>query len=151
MDNPGSKHILLIEDSNSLRKLLSIRLGKQGYEVSTAEDGLEGLEKVRMKKPDLIILDLLLPGMDGHKVCRLIKLNSLTRDTPIVMYTSRDLDEDAELAKQCGADAFIVKTTRSAIMLDVIRQLLNKNQRLSEERLELTTSINQKKFHEERV
>jgi len=122
-------------------------LEKEGYEVATAQDGLEGLEKVRTQNPDLIILDLLLPGMDGHKVCRLVKSSYRTKNIPIVMYTSRDMDEDADLAKRCGADAFIVKTTRSAVMLDVIRQLLGKNPKVSDGESDLLSAIDQEHFH----
>ena len=96
-----------------------------GYETVAVHDGLEDLSAARREKPDLVILDLMLPGMDGHKLCRLLKSDRTFRHIPVVIFTSRDLDEDAELSKQCGADGFIVKTTRAEIMLDVIKRLLD--------------------------
>ena len=118
------KKILIIEDNMAFQKVLKVRLESAGYVTTTAKDGLEGLKFVREVMPDLIILDIMLPGMDGHKVCRLLKFNQKYQHIPIIIFTSRDLDEDADLAKRCGADAFVVKTTRIPIMLDVIEKLL---------------------------
>lgn len=120
-------HILIIEDNVTFRKMLKIRLESQGYSVSTAEDGLEGLNAARSVNPDLILLDLMLPKMDGHNVCRLLKFDQKYRHIPIVILTARDLENDANRAKQHGADAYIVKTTRHEVMLDVIQKLLNRN------------------------
>jgi two-component system alkaline phosphatase synthesis response regulator PhoP/two-component system response regulator VicR len=92
-----------------------------------ADNGLEGLNQLRKIKPDIVILDLMLPMMDGHKVCRLIKYDSKLQHIPVVILTARDMDRDADLAKECGADAFIVKSTRSEIILDVVNQLLGKS------------------------
>ncbi|MFH1941748.1 MAG: response regulator [bacterium] len=120
--------ILIIEDSLIFQKTLKKRLESRGYQTMIADDGLEGLALVKREKPDLVILDLILPGMDGHKICRLLKFNRETMDIPIVMFTSRDLDEDAEMARQCHADAFIVKTIRPEVMMDVIKKLLNRKE-----------------------
>lgn len=103
-----------------------MRLVAKGHKTILARDGLEGLNALRKEKPDLVISDIMLPGMDGHKICRLAKLDRNTAHIPVIMLTSRDLDEDAELAKKGGADAFIVKTTHAEIMMDVITKLLNK-------------------------
>ncbi len=120
------KRILVVEDNPVYRKMIRVRLEANGYQALTAESGLEGLNIARREKPDLILLDLLLPGMDGHTVCRLLKYDQMYRDIPIVMLTSRDLDDEEEKASRCGADAFIVKATRAEIILDVIQKLLEK-------------------------
>jgi len=124
---PGvRRRILIVEDNEMFQKILKKRFESLGYEAIVTVDGLQGLEAARKESPDLILLDLLLPKMDGHKVCRLVKHDHNLRDIPVAIFTSRDRDEDAELAKSCGADAFIVKTTRSEVMMNVVEQLLNK-------------------------
>jgi two-component system, OmpR family, alkaline phosphatase synthesis response regulator PhoP len=120
----ATKRILIIEDNPAFRKMLKIRLESSGYRTLTAEDGLEGFNAVKENRPDLIFLDIMLPKMDGHKVCRLLKFDKNLQNIPIIIFTSRDLDEDADIAKQCGADAFILKTTRPEIILEVVRKLL---------------------------
>ena len=126
MKDSTRKRILIVEDNATYRKMLKMRLESMGYETFTAQDGLEGLDVARKEKPDLVILDLMLPGMDGHKVCRLLKFDRNFRHIPVVVLTSRDLEEDAELVKQSRGDAFIVKTTRAAIIMDVIKRLLER-------------------------
>jgi len=119
----GNK-ILVIEDNAAFRKILNIRLKSAGYETIMAEDGLSGLTMARKEAPDLVITDLMLPGIDGHKISRMLKFDQRYQHIPVIMLTSRDLEEDAEIAKQCRADAFIVKTTKAQIILDVIERLL---------------------------
>lgn len=120
------KRILIIESNAVFRKALRMRLESNGYETVDAESGLEGLNAVRKENPDLVITDIMLPGLDGHKVCRMIKFDRKLSRIPVIVLTSRDLDQDAEIAKQCGADAFILKTTRPPILLEVIRRLLER-------------------------
>jgi DNA-binding response OmpR family regulator len=126
MKKQTKNHIVVIEDNSSFRKMLKLRLESNGYQVTVAEDGLRGLNTIRKKKPDLVILDILLPGLDGHKVCRMIKLDQNLYNIPFIVFTSRDTDETADLAKQCGADAFLLKTTKTAIVLDVIKKLIER-------------------------
>ncbi|MBN1779596.1 response regulator [bacterium] len=127
MEMTLKKSILFIEDNASYRKMLSDQLRNRGFDVVIAKDGLEGLNAVRKECPDLVITDIMLPGLDGHKICRMIKFDKNFNHIPVVVLTSRDLDEDEELAKRCGADAFIIKNTRTAIILDIIVKLLNRD------------------------
>ncbi len=120
------KKILIIEDNLTFLKMLKMRLDSKGYQTQTANDGLTGLDAVRKFSPDLVITDIMLPGLDGHKISRMIKFDKNFKHIPVIVLTSRDLDEDEELAKRCGADAFIVKTTRAEIVMDVIEKLLEK-------------------------
>ena len=126
-DKKNLKKILMIEDEPAFLHMMKKRLEYEGYEVVAAENGLEGLSTARSENPDLIILDIMLPGMDGHKVCRMIKSDNNLRNIPVAMLTSRDLEEDAETAKRCGANAFIIKTTRTEIVIDIIKKLLDQN------------------------
>jgi CheY-like chemotaxis protein len=127
-----AKRILIIENNAVFRKTLKMRLEANGYETVDAESGLEGLNSVRRENPDLVITDIMLPGLDGHKVCRMIKFDRKLSRIPVIVLTSRDLDQDAEIAKQCGADAFVLKTTRSPILLEVIHRLLEREQAAEE-------------------
>lgn len=122
-----SKRILIVEDNIAFRKMLKLRLESKGYQTIITEDGLAGLNATREEMPDLIFLDLMLPKMDGHKVCRLIKFDKTLQHIPVIIFTSRDLDDDADLAKECGADAFMLKTTRGEILMDVMEKLLEKS------------------------
>ena len=138
MENRTAKRILLIEDSTIFRKILKERLESNGYRTIEAMDGLEGFSLARKEKPDLIILDLFLPKADGHRICRFIKFDRNLCRIPVIMMTSRDLEKDADLAKCNRADAFIVKTIRVEIVLDVIKQLLDKYEKQTEENIFLT-------------
>ena len=119
-----SKKILLVEDNLAAIKYYASHLKKAGYSVLMANAGFEGLSMARRERPDLILLDILLPDLDGHKICRILKFDKECQNIPIAMLTSRDTEEDAEQAQKCGADAFLIKTTRIEIVLDVIRDLL---------------------------
>lgn len=128
--NPG--RILFIDDDPAFRKIMKHRLEAEGYETLMAEDGLAGLNLAREHEPDLIIIDLLLPKMSGHQISRMLRFDDRFKHIPIVMLTSRDLEEDADKAKECGADAFVVKTTKSKIVMDVVARLLERSRTAKE-------------------
>ncbi len=122
----SSKKILVIEDNEASLRLIQSYLKKSGFSIVVAKNGMSGLNAARIEKPDLIVLDIMLPDLGGHKVCRMIKFDKKLNHIPVVVWTSRDTDQDAETAKQCGADAFVVKTTRIEVLMDVIGHLLAK-------------------------
>ena len=124
MKEPTHNRIVVVEDNPSFRKMLKLRLESSGYQIIAIEDGLNGLSTIRKEKPDIVILDIMLPGLDGHKVCRMIKFDKNLHTIPVIILTSRDTDETADLAKRCGADAFLLKTTKAPILLDVIERLI---------------------------
>ncbi|OVE79064.1 hypothetical protein BVY01_03575 [bacterium I07] len=126
MDTSKQKKVLIIEDNPVFIKMLAMRMEASGYIVVKAEDGLTGLNAAKAESPDIILLDLMLPVMDGHKVCRFLKADRNLQNIPIAILTSRDLYDDAELAEKSGADAFIPKATKPVIILDVIQKLLDK-------------------------
>lgn len=117
-------NIVIIEDNPAFQKVLKMRLESKGYRVVSADDGIKGLNIIRKEVPDLIISDLMLPGMDGHKICRLAKFDSRLKHIPFMMLTSRDLEKDAKIARKCGADAFVTKTTKTEIVLETVEKLL---------------------------
>jgi two-component system alkaline phosphatase synthesis response regulator PhoP len=124
MTESTHNRIVVVEDNPSFRKMLKLRLESNGYQVMATEDGLTGLNTIRKEKPDIVILDIMLPALDGHKVCRMIKFDKSLHTIPVIILTSRDTDETADLAKKCGADAFLLKTTKAPIILDVIEKLI---------------------------
>ncbi len=123
METPKTR-ILLVDDEPDLVQMVSVRLTAAGYEVAKAYDGQEALAKVKEVHPDLIILDLMLPKLDGYKVCRLLKFDERTRPIPILIFTARAQVEDVTLATECGADAYITKPFEAKMLLGKIQELL---------------------------
>ena len=103
------KTILIIEDYPNVVEVLRMRLQNAGYHVLVAFDGQEGLKLARTKQPDLIILDIMLPKMNGYKLARLLKFDAKYKHIPIFMLTSRTKPSDMQLGKQTGADEYITK------------------------------------------
>lgn len=119
--------ILVIEDEPDLREGIRVILERGNYEVIVAADGKEGLDKARKEYPDLIVLDLMMPKVDGYKVCRLLKFDSRFRQIPIIVFTVRAEKEDEKMAYDAGADAYLTKTPESKALLDKIEELLKKS------------------------
>lgn len=118
------KKILIVDDEQELVKAVIIRLEAAGYLTITASDGQEGLSKAQKEKPDLIILDLMLPKMDGYKVCGLLKADSRYNKIPIIMLTARAQELDKIMGKDVGADFYITKPFEHKILLAKIEELL---------------------------
>lgn len=120
----AKKKILLVDDERDLVEAVKFRLEANDYDVIAAYDGQEALDKARKEKPDLIILDLMLPKMDGYKVCAMLKRDSRYSTIPIIMFTARAGDSDAKLGKEMGADAYITKPFEPKALLDTIKELI---------------------------
>jgi len=120
------RKILIVEDEESLLKLESILLATRGYLVKGVTDGLSALKEVETDRPDLVLLDIMMPGIDGFEVCRRIKENSLTRDIPIVMLTAKKSSADQSRGLAVGADAYITKPFKSGKIVETIEGLLKK-------------------------
>ena len=118
------KTILLVDDEPDLLDSLSVRLRASGYNVLVAVDGLEALKKARSQGPDLIVLDLMLPKMDGYKVARLLKFDHRYSQIPILILSARGQDLDMEKGKSAGADDYLVKPFDSTDLLSRIQKLL---------------------------
>ncbi len=105
----AKKKILLVEDEVDLVKAIELRLTKEGFDVITSLDGEDALKKARRENPDLLILDLMLPKIDGYKVCRLLKFDQKYKNVPIIMLTARVEERDRNLGMEMGADEYITK------------------------------------------
>jgi DNA-binding response OmpR family regulator len=122
----AKKRILLIEDEADILTTVKMRLEAEGYEVITASDGQQGYIRAKIESPDLIILDLMLPGMDGYKVCRLLKFDQKYSHIPIMILTARAQKEDRQLGEEVGADCYLTKPFSAKELLDKIEELVNK-------------------------
>lgn len=118
------KKILLIDDEPEILKLLAKRLEDAGFEVITAPDGIEGLDKARATNPDLILLDILMPRIDGFDVCRLLKFDERYKNIPILLLTAKTQDADKETGRKVGANGYITKPFESSDLIAKIRELL---------------------------
>ena len=118
------KKILLIDDEKNILLMIKNRLRAHGFDVITASSGSEGLEKARKEAPDLIVLDVLMPDMDGKEVCRLLKSESSTAKTPIIFLTCKDTIEDKMAEYQAGGECHITKPFDAVEMVEKIERTL---------------------------
>ena len=119
-----SKKILVIDDDPTVIKLLESILGSKGYEVLLAREAPLGLEAAMKKSPHLIILDVMMPIINGYNICRLLKSEEETRNIPIVLLTSRSGEEDQKIGEEVGADAYFAKPFNTEALLNKILELL---------------------------
>jgi len=120
----SNNRILIVEDEESLLKLESILLTSRGYQVRGVTDGVAALKEISENRPDLVLLDIMMPGIDGFEVCRRIKEDPATMDIPVVMLTAKKSSMDQARGAQVGADAYITKPFKSVKIMEVIDGLL---------------------------
>lgn len=120
-----AKHkILLVDDEKDLVETLTFRLVSNNFDVISAYDGEKALGKIKEHRPDLIILDLMLPKLDGYKVCRICKFDEDLKKIPIILFTARAQESDNKQGEEVGADAYITKPFEPQILLGKIKELL---------------------------
>lgn len=120
----GSKLILVIEDEESIREVLKVNLELEGFKVATCSDGQDGLRQIRERQPALILLDLMLPGIDGLELCRLAKADEKVKNIPIIMVTAKGKESDVVLGLGLGASDYITKPFRVAEVVARIKATL---------------------------
>lgn len=106
---PKGKSILVVDDSATVRKLISSKLEKSGHNVVSAVDGVEAMEMIETMTPDLVLLDIAMPRMDGYSVCKLIRSNDKTKDVPVVMISGKDGFFDKVRGRMAGTTGYITK------------------------------------------
>lgn len=121
--------ILVIEDDRSLAEVLEYNFENAGYEVYRAHDGQDGLNQARSKSPDMIVLDLMIPVVDGIETCRRLRAEVGTRETPIMMLTAKSEETDELIGFSVGADDYVVKPFSVRILLERVRSLLRRHSR----------------------
>jgi two-component system alkaline phosphatase synthesis response regulator PhoP len=121
---PISKRILIVEDDPSVLRSTSYILEKEGYDVLTAQNGLEGLKKARDSNPDLLILDVMLPGIDGFEICHSLRGEPETADLTILMFSAKGQEADKATGLKMGADDYLAKPVDRIVLLDKVASLL---------------------------
>lgn len=122
--------VLVIDDESEIRHITRKLLESAGHEVIEAEDGEEGLQILEEERPDVILLDIMLPGIDGWEVCKRIKSKDELEEIPIAIFTVKDGDEDVFNSLRCNADLHITKPFENELLLDAVNALLeNRAQR----------------------
>ena len=117
--------ILLVDDEPSIVKMVGKRLEEEGFEVLLAMDGQDGLKKAQTESPELIILDLMLPKVNGYEVCTMLKQDSRFQKIPVIMFSAKAQEKDEKLGLSCGADAYVRKPFKAQELLDQIKKLLH--------------------------
>jgi len=122
----SNKRILIVEDEESLLKLESILLTSKGYEVKGVASGQAALDSLAEDVPDLVLLDIMLPEIDGFEVCRRIKAAEATKNLPVIMLTAKKSREDMARGEKVGADWYITKPFKSAMVIETIQRFVGK-------------------------
>ena len=126
-----SKKLLIIEDDQSLSSVLKYNFDSAGYDVYCAHDGQDGINQARQIAPDVILLDLMIPLVDGIEVCRRLRAEEPTRDTPIMMVTAKSEETDQLIGFSVGADDYVVKPFSMRVVMERVKSLCRRNDRSS--------------------
>lgn len=117
--------ILVVDDEKDTVSALSLRLKSLGYQVIEAFDGIEALEKARAERPDAILLDIMLPKLDGYKVCRMLKFDEKFKDIPIILITAKVEEGNRRMGMDVGADAYVTKPFNTEELMAKLKDVLS--------------------------
>ena len=120
------KKILIVEDDPSFSRAITHIIQKEGYDVISASNGMTGLRMANSENPDLLILDVMLPGLDGFEICNRLRQDPLTANLPIIMLSAKGQDIDKTTGLKVGASEYLTKPVDRALLLEKITSLLNK-------------------------
>ena len=123
-----TEKILVVEDEENIQELIRYNLAKEGYKVSCVLNGEKGLEAARNESPDLVLLDLMLPGLDGLDVCKALKRDSATQDIAVIMVTAKGDETDIVTGLELGADDYVIKPFSPKILLSRVKAVLRRKQ-----------------------
>ena len=147
LDHSPGHHVLVVDDEEDLLELVRYNLTKEGYRVSCVATGDEALKVVRRQPPDLIVLDLMLPMIDGLEVCRRLKGDSKTRDIPIIMLTAKTEEADVISGLDRGADDYITKPFSPRVLAARVKSLLRRKEAELRSQLETTIEVRELAIH----
>lgn len=136
-----AKKILIVDDEPDILEFLQYNLRKEGYQVVTASDGLQALQVAERELPDLILLDIMMPEMDGVETCRQLRSKKVFDDTPVAFLTARDEDFSQIAALDVGGDDYITKPIKPRVLMSRINAMLRRSNRVSEEEAARTISL----------
>jgi len=118
--------LLLVDDEHDFIDVIATRLEAKGYDIIKAFDGKKGLEKAHTEKPDLVILDVMMPELNGYDVCRKLKVDSKFSNIPIILLTAKFQPSDIDFGKEMGADAYLTKPVELDVLTERVEELLKK-------------------------
>jgi len=119
--------ILVVDDEIYIVHILDFSLGMEGYEVITALDGEQALEKARAEKPDLIVLDIMMPKLDGYETCKILKAETDTKDIPVILLSAKGRNVDQKIGFEVGADDYITKPFSPRKLVERINAILGQS------------------------
>lgn len=129
--------ILLVDDDPDIREIIGFNLSKEGYNVEIAKDGVQGVEMCKKHKPDLVLMDVMMPNMDGMEACQAIRENSETKDTLIAFLSARGEDYSQLAGFDSGGDDYITKPIRPKVLMSRIKALLKRNLKIENDIFQL--------------
>ncbi|HTL11389.1 MAG TPA: response regulator transcription factor [Bdellovibrionota bacterium] len=142
------KRVLVIEDEEDIAELLKVNLEGQGHEVRVAHTGEDGLKAVQASEPDVVLLDLMLPGMDGLEICRRLRANAAPKTRiPIVMITAKGGEDDVVKGLEAGADDYVTKPFSPKVVLARVQAVLRRSQQPAPEKADGSVQIRELHIH----
>jgi DNA-binding response OmpR family regulator len=118
--------VLVVDDEEYIQHILNFSFGAEGYEVITATDGEEALKKARHEKPDIIVLDIMMPKMDGYEACKQLKTDPQTKAIPVILLTAKGRDIDRKLGSEAGADDYVVKPFSPGRLIERVEGMIKR-------------------------
>ena len=118
--------VLVVDDEEYIQHILNFSFGAEGYEVVTAADGEEGIRKARSEKPDIIVLDIMMPKMDGYEACKRLKADPHTKNIPVILLTAKGREVDRKLGSQAGADDYVVKPFSPGRLIERVEGMMKR-------------------------
>jgi two-component system phosphate regulon response regulator PhoB len=146
-EQTGTYEILVVDDEEDLLELVRYNLSRDGYRVTCVGTGEDALKAARRQPPDLIVLDLMLPAVDGLEVCRRLKADSKTRDVPIIMLTAKSEESDMVAGLERGADDYIAKPFSPRVLSARVKALLRRKEAQRQAELETTIDVHELSIH----
>lgn len=137
MARKDKKKILAVDDEKHIVRLVEVNLQRAGYEVETAYDGREALEKVKKSKPDLIVLDVMMPHLDGFSVLKALKQDPETKSIPVIMLTAKAQDADVFRGWQSGVDSYLTKPFNPLELITFVERILDAAEHKDEDVIDL--------------
>lgn len=132
MTDANKRSVLVIEDDSAIAEVLEYNLEREGYDVERSSDGRDGLRVARSTTPDLVILDLMLPGIDGIEICRELRADKTTRHVPILMLTAKSEETDQIIGFSVGADDYVTKPFSVKVLMQRVRVLMSRRLKTSD-------------------
>jgi len=118
-----AKHVLAVDDEAHIRRLVQLNLQRAGYRVTTAVDGVEALGIIPQDRPDLVVLDVMMPHMDGFEMLKRLKEDASTANIPVIMLTARSQDEDIHEGHRSGAEIYLTKPFSPTGLLEAVQEV----------------------------